>query len=153
MGKRKFWRRALLAALFLAGGMSPCAARIAPGQAAIGGIGYNADMDYVIGIYGPPDEIRMQSVYCWGMGVEVNTLKTGKAKGVKVVSAANGIATQDGVCVGMDVSVLNQNYGAPDHMDARGRQTVYSYESGRGCLMFVVEDEEIVEIDLVAGYN
>lgn len=153
MSKRKFFRRASLAALVVALGASVCDARIAPGQAAIGGINYKASIDYVIGIYGKPDNIVRGSIYQWGTGFEVNTLQSPYVRGV-TVSEPNGIATQDGVCVGMDVSVLNENYGAPDHMDAdKDGNTVYSYESGRGCLMFRVKDEVIQQIDLVAGYN
>lgn len=153
MNKRKFFGRALLAAVLFASGMPECDARIAPDQAAVGGIAFKASIDYVIGIYGEPENIVRGSVYQWGDGFEVNTLQSPYVRGV-TVSRPNGIATQDGVCVGMEVGVLNETYGAPDHMDAdKNGNSVYSYESGRGCLMFRVKDEVIQRIDLVAGYN
>lgn len=153
MNKRNFFGHAVLAALFLTSSASVCDARIAPDQAAIGGVSYKAGIDYVISIYGEPDNIVRGSIYQWGTGFEVNTLQSPYVRGV-IVSEPNGIATQDGVCVGMDVSVLYENYGAPDHMDAdKDGNTVYSYESGRGCLMFRVKDEVIRQIDLVEGYN
>lgn len=153
MNKRKFLGYGLLAAVLFASGMPECDARIAPERAAIGGISYKASIDYVIGIYGEPDNIVRGSVYQWGDGFEVNTLQSPYVRGV-TVSEPNGIATQDGVCVGMDVNALIENYGTPDHMDAdKDGNTVYSYESGRGCLMFRVKDDVIRRIDLVAGYN
>lgn len=153
MKKRKFLNYALLAAVLFASGMPKCNARIAPERAAIGGISYKASIDYVIGIYGEPDNIVRSSVYRWGDGFEVNTLQSPYVRGVTIFEP-NGIATQDGVCVGMEIGVLNETYGTPDHMDVdKEGNTVYAYESGRGCLMFRVKDEVIQQIDLVAGYN
>ena len=50
--------------------------------------------------------------------------------------------------------LLEKGAAAPDFaLEDKDGNTVYAYESGRGCLMFRVKDEVIQQIDLVAGYN
>lgn len=135
-------------------------AKLSSDQIAIGGITYKSSLDYIYGIYGPPDFIESGSVYCWGYNsLEVYTWgphgQTNYATEIRC-KKNNGLATPAGVTVGMPVSVLNDLYGRADYtLDSdREGNTVYTYFGEAGpCLVFRVLNNKIREIWVIKDFT
>lgn len=121
----------------------------------LGGIGYGSDGSYVQRIYGTPTEIEQEhtSVVPSGLAVEyeyghsVSILLENDLVYQVEVSANNGWQTPEGVHVGMDASVVEATYGAPDMV--RGDKRIYTVaENPDVGMVFEIENGKIDEIEI-----
>ena len=133
--------------------ISLCAAakNFSADSAAIGGITTGSSTEYTKSIYGEPGEIRSseenQNAETWYYG---DTFQIDFVDGIAsavVSSGANGLATPDGITVGMKKKNMTSKYGRPQHTDKYGKRAIYSYQAENGAKMtFVIRDGIISEI-------
>ena len=133
--------------------ISLCAAakNFSADSAAIGGITTGSSIEYTKSIYGEPGEIRNsekdQNIETWYYG---DTFQIDFVDGIAsavVSSGANGLATPDGITVGMKKKNMTSKYGRPQHTDKYGKRAIYSYQAENGAKMtFVIRDGIISEI-------
>lgn len=141
----------LLSSLFL---ISSCSAKIPFDRIALGGIKVGTTMDDVKNAYGEPDredacysisEYIFRHYYGSSLRIEYNVL----SKVITIHSTSNnGLATPDGVEVGMDASVLEDVYGPPDRFNASNEIREYNpieYPEEVG-MQFAIKDGKISEI-------
>ena len=122
-------------------------------QAAIGGISVGSSTEYIKGIYGEPNSIRVdedsqdKSVQTWYYGdTFLIDFVNGIVSGV-ITSGNNGLATPAGVSVGMKKKVMTSKYGSPKTTDKYGSRAIYTYQTDSGVgMIFVVRDGIISEI-------
>lgn len=120
-------------------------------RAAIGGITTGSSTEYTRSIYGEPNKIRSnendQSLETWFYGDSFQIdFVNGIASSV-VSSGANGLATPDGLTVGMKKSKVTSNYGKAQHIDKYGKRAIYSYQVDNSAnMVFVIRDGIITEI-------
>lgn len=147
----------VLVATLLIGSVS--FASITTNQAAIGGIGIHASMDYVRSIYGEPDSITHKR----SDGMNFDEIKYGNSVVIRIlkgkiltmsVTANNGWATPDSVTVGMSEMVLNDVYGPANFVDKYNGETIYEYGTtphGPAILTFIVKKGIITAITIGFG--
>ena len=148
--KKKFL---LMIVFLLCLSISICSAEkvISSDRAAIGGITISSDADYIRSIYGEPNQIRKsednQNAETWHYG---DTFQIDFVDGITssvVSSGANGLATPDGISVGMKKKSMRSKYGKAHHADKYGKRAIYSYQVDNNAnMVFVTRDEIITEI-------
>ncbi|KUH56596.1 MULTISPECIES: hypothetical protein [Megasphaera] len=121
----------------------------------LGGIGYGNDGSYVRQIYGAPTEIEREytssvpsgSVVEYEYGDSVSIHLADEIVYRVESSANNGWQTPEGIHVGMDASVLQETYGAPDviHGDKFIYTAVGTPDVG---MVFEIEKGKIDEIEI-----
>lgn len=147
-------KKVLGLALGLTLAMGSMASATVPDSAlTVGGIEYGASEAYVLSVYGTPTEreVKKNPIFAgaveeieYGDSFEL-LLVNGAVRHVEV-SRHNGLATADGVEVGMDASVLEAKYGKPDRI--HGDEYIYLSESDPEVgLVFEVENGRIDEIE------
>jgi len=98
-------------------------ASVPDSEISLGGIYFGASMQYVKSIYGAPDKkstiydhpLWRGEVTTWKYGDSVVVTFSDKKVITVYVSENNGFATPAGVIVGMDYTVPQKLYGAPDN--------------------------------------
>lgn len=121
----------------------------------LGGIGYGSKGAYVRQVYGTPTETEQEHLsshpsgtaveYEYGDGVSIH-LADETVYHIEV-SANNGWATPEGIHVGMDASLLEKTYGAPDLI--RGDKFIYTADGVPGVgMVFEIEKGKIEEIEI-----
>lgn len=92
---------------------SICSAEIEPSRCAIGGIRIGSTKEHVQSIYGKPTSVQH---YYWIYGKSFTIGFNDRTNACLEVfsNGNNGLATPDGVKVGMDASILRKTYGAED---------------------------------------
>ena len=118
-------------------------------QAAIGGIAAGSSTDYIKGIYGEPNKIRIREnhseTWYYGDTFQIDFIN-GKVSSV-VSSGNNGLATPAGITVGMKKSKMTSNYGSPQVTDKYGNRAIYTYQADNGVKMiFIISNGIISEI-------
>ncbi len=100
----------------------PALASVPDSELSLGGVYFGASMQYVESMYGAPDKKSTTHEHPLWRG-EVTTWKYGDSvivtfsdkKVINVhISATNGFSTPAGVVVGMDYTIPEKLYGAPD---------------------------------------
>lgn len=142
----------LLAALLCAGGVSM--AKIPVDDAALGGISPGVTKDYVISIYGEPEEGKIENAWAWGPDSKSQIIKYGNTVSMNCVSdnngpmevmmiyvtANNGFSTPRGIHVGSTEREVRDAYGTPDlnsHNDlwyktiSNGMNLVFHMKNGK----------------------
>ena len=124
-------------------------------QLKLAGISATDTKAFVENVYGKPAKVFRQGlVYIYGDSLRVKFFDQ-KANSqiwdIKII-ADNGLATADGVKVGMKIDVMKQKYGEPDRLEKGTKGTVYTYH-GAGkealkSLSFYVRDGIIRSIAL-----
>ena len=122
-------------------------------QAAIGGISIGSNTEYIKGIYGEPNSIRVDEesqdteTQTWYYG---DTFLIDFVNGIAscvVTSGNNGLSTPAGVSVGMKKKVMKSKYGSPKAVKKYGNRAIYTYQTESGVdMVFVVRDDIISEI-------
>lgn len=120
-------------------------------RAAVGGISTGSSTEYTKSIYGEPGKIKIseinQNAETWFYG---DTFQIDFVDGIAssvVSSGANGLATPDGITVGMKKRNMTSKYGKPQHSDKYGKRAIYSYSADNGTKMiFVIRNGIISEI-------
>ena len=120
-------------------------------RAAVGGISTGSSTEYTKSIYGDPGKIRIsevnQNLETWFYG---DTFQIDFVDGIAsavISSGANGLATPDGITVGMKKRNMTSKYGKPQHSDKYGKRAIYSYSADNGSKMiFVIVNGIISEI-------
>ena len=122
-------------------------------QAAIGGISAGSSTEYIKGIYGEPNKIRINdnsqdlNTETWYYG---DTFQIDFVNGIAssvVSSGNNGLSTPDGIAVGMKKSKMTSKYGRPEHADKYGNRAIYTYQADNGSkMLFVIRNGVISEI-------
>lgn len=122
-------------------------------QAAIGGISVGSSTEYIKGIYGEPNSIRVDEesqgtdsqTWYYGDTFHIDFVN-GMVYGV-VTSGNNGLATPAGVTVGMKKKAMKSKYGNPQNTEKYGNRAIYTYQTdGDVSMMFIVRDGIISEI-------
>ena len=124
-------------------------------RAAVGGISTGSSTEYTRSIYGEPANIRVdeknQNTETWYYGDTFQIEFVDGLASVVTSSGANGLATPDGISVGMKKKNITSKYGSPKHSDKYGTRAIYSYQADNGAkMMFVVKNGIISEIRI--GY-
>ena len=123
---------------------------------AIGGIFIGGSADYIKGIYGEPNKIiknqNEQNAETWYYGETfVIYCVDGIANSI-VSSGANGLATPEGISVGMKKRQMTSKYGRPNHSDKFGNRAIYTYQTNKNLKMiFIVLNGMISEIRINQG--
>lgn len=136
---------------------SICSARIADNRFFLGGLTVRSKMSDAIKIYGFPDKTSpaadsMHDVYdhWWGNGsLWISEGNQGDIHRI-FVNADNGIATVDGVRVGMNIGIIFKVYGKEDLIYTDNQGTVYYVYSkiGNIDLQFAEKNGKIMAISL-----
>ena len=133
--------------------ISTCSAEkfLSSDSAAIGGITTGSSGEYVKSIYGDPNKIRVsensQGVVTWYYGDTFQIDFTNGLASAVVSSGNNGLATPDGISVGMKKSKITSKYGRPQESDKYGTRAIYTYKTDNGTnVTFIVNGDLIKEI-------
>ncbi|MBR1396198.1 MAG: hypothetical protein IJ563_01515 [Selenomonadaceae bacterium] len=134
-------------------------------QAAIGGIAVNSSAEYIKSIYGDPNKMRSsviknstdnQSIQAetWYYG---DTFQIDLVDGVAVSvvsSGNNGLATPDGITVGMKKRNMTSKYGKPSQLDKYDKRAIYTYKiNDKLQMIFITRDNIIVEMRMIHKSN
>ena len=145
----------LLLICFLCLNISIClAAKVfSADQAAIGGISVGSSTEYIKGIYGEPNSIRVDensqnaNTQTWYYGDTFHIDFINGLASCVVTSGNNGLSTPAGVTVGMKKKAITSNYGSPKTTDKYGNRAIYTYQAADGTgIVFVIRDGIISEI-------
>ena len=120
-------------------------------RVALGGITTGSSTEYTRSIYGEPNKINIskdnQNSETWYYG---DTFQIDFINGIAaavVSSGANGLATPDGITVGMKKSKMSSKYGKAQNSDKYGKRAIYSYSVDNGAKMiFIIKNGIISEI-------
>ena len=122
-------------------------------QAAIGGISIGSSTEYIKGIYGKPNSIRIDEesqdteTQTWYYGDTFHIDFVNGIVSCVVTSGNNGLTTPAGVTVGMKKKAIKSNYGSPKTTNKYGNRAIYTYQTDSGVnMVFVVRDGIISEI-------
>lgn len=122
-------------------------------QAAIGGISIGSRTEYIKGIYGEPNSIRIDEgsqdtesqTWYYGDTFHIDFVN-GMVSSV-VTSGNNGLATPAGITVGMKKKAMKSKYGSPKSTEKYGNRAIYTYQTDSNVSMvFIVRDGIISEI-------
>lgn len=92
---------------------SICSAEIEPSRCAIGGIRIGSTKEHVQSIYGKPTSVQ-HYYWIYGKSFTIGFNEHSNTCLEIFCNGNNGLATPDGVKVGMDASILRKTYGAED---------------------------------------
>ena len=124
-------------------------------QLKLAGIAATDTRAFVESVYGKPTRVSNQKlVYIYGDSLRVKFFgpeNNSQIWDIEII-ADNGLATADGVKVGMKADIMKQKYGEPDRLEKGTKGTVYTYH-GAGkealkSLSFYVRDGVIRSIAL-----
>lgn len=92
---------------------SICSAEIEPSRCAIGGIRIGSTKEHVQSIYGKPTSVQ-HYYWIYGKSFTIGFNEHSNTCLEIFCNGNNGLATPDGVKVGMDASILHKVYGTED---------------------------------------